>query len=276
MPLWLLHGLGTIIGTVLALLPVRARRTTEKNLRACFPELNAAQLRALTCSSLINTVNTALEMGKAWLQPVARTVALVRLSDGYEAYRSAVASGQGVILLVPHLSNWEVLGFFACEGAKATFMYQPPRQAAMDRLLREVRSRSGVDLAPTTRKGVVQVLAALKRGEMVGILPDQVPADESGVFAPFFAETAFTMTLVSKLLQRNKARVFCAFAERLPAGRGFRAVFREADPDIYDPDLQRSVNALNRSVENLVNMAPSQYQWEYKRFRRRPDNSEFY
>lgn len=146
----------------------------------------------------------------------------------------------------------------------------------MDRLLKEVRSRSGVKLAPTNRKGVAQLLTALRQGEMVGVLPDQVPADSSGGFAPFFGEPAFTMTLISKLVQRTEAEVFCGFAQRLPAGRGFRAVFRPADPAIASDDLTVSLTALNRTVQECVALAPSQYQWEYKRFRRRPDNSEFY
>ena len=264
------------VGWLLSVLPNRARNTTEKNLRCCFPDLNEAQLQTLTRQSLQNTASTALEMGKAWMWPVHKTVGLVVETEGFEQYQAAVKAGNGVILMAPHLSNWEVFGFFACDQVPATFMYQPPRQAAVDRLLREVRSRSGVKLAPTNRKGVAQVLSALQAGEMVGILPDQVPADESGVFVPFFGEPAFTMTLISKLASRTGAKVFCGFAQRLPAGRGFRAVFQQVEDSIHDKDVQVSASTLNRSVENVVTLAPSQYQWEYKRFRRQPDDSEFY
>lgn len=227
-------------------------------------------------SSLINTACTALEMGKAWVVPVEKTLKLVVETEGYEAYREAVESEDGVILLAPHLSNWEVLGFFAGDGVPASFMYQPPRVEALDRLLKEARSRSGIKLAPTNRKGVAEVLAALRRGEIIGILPDQVPSDESGIFSDFFGEPAFTMTLVSKLVQRTGAKVFCGFALRLPRGRGFRAVFFPADEAIYSSDLNVSVRALNKTVEDAAQQALAQYQWEYKRFRRRPDNSEFY
>ena len=276
MPLSVLHGLAKLLGWLLSVLPNRARSTTEKNLRTCFADLNEEQLKRLTRQSLQNTASTALEMGKAWMWPIHKTTGLVVETEGYEQYRAALDAGKGVILMAPHLSNWEVFGFFACEQTPSTFMYQPPRQAAVDRLLQEVRSRSGVKLAPTNRKGVAQVLSALQAGEMVGILPDQVPADESGVFVPFFGEPAFTMTLISKLASRTGAPVFCGFAQRLPSGRGFRAIFQPVEEGIHDPDLETSANSLNRSVERVVTMAPSQYQWEYKRFRRRPDNSEFY
>lgn len=275
-PLFALHGIAWLAGWVFMAVPNRARNTTIKNLHTCFPDLAPPRLRKLARQSLANTACTALEMGKAWMQPVPKTVALVVETEGYDAYREAVASGDGVILLAPHLSNWEIFGFFACDGVTSSFMYQPPRSEAVDRLLKEVRSRSGVTLAPTSRKGVAQLLSALQRGEMVGVLPDQVPADESGEFAPFFGEPAFTMTLISKLAQRTGAQVFCGFGERLDSGRGFRAIFQKADPGLFSADLQESVAALNRTVETAVRRAPSQYQWEYKRFRRRPDNSEFY
>lgn len=215
-------------------------------------------------------------MGIAWIAPIEKTLGLIISNEGYDKYRADVDGDRGVILLAPHLSNWEVFGFFASEGVAANFMYQPPRSNGLDRLLRQARSRNGVKMAPTNKRGVAQLLAALKNGEMVGILPDQVPADESGVFANFFEEPALTMTLVSKLVQRTGAKVYCGYARRLRRGEGFCAVFREADPAIYSSNLEESVQGLNNSVENAVLEAVSQYQWEYKRFRRRPDNSEFY
>jgi KDO2-lipid IV(A) lauroyltransferase len=261
---------------MLAHIPNRARNTTRRNLETCFPNQDKTEILALTRESLIHTACTALEMGIAWIAPIEKTLGLIISNEGYDKYRADVDGDRGVILLAPHLSNWEVFGFFASEGVAANFMYQPPRSHGLDRLLRQARSRNGVKMAPTNKRGVAQLLAALKNGEMVGILPDQVPADESGVFANFFEEPALTMTLVSKLVQRTGAKVYCGYARRLRRGEGFCAVFREADPAIYSSNLEESVQGLNNSVENAVLEAVSQYQWEYKRFRRRPDNSEFY
>ncbi len=276
LPLAVLHKIAWFWGALLHLIPNRTRETTRLNLKTCFPELSEKEIDQTTRESLINTACTALEMGKAWLVPIEKTVGLIDSAEGYEEFRSAVDTGNGVLLLAPHLSNWEIFGFFACDGVRSNFMYQPPRIAGMDKLLRKVRARSGIALAPTNRRGVAMLLNALKRGEMVGILPDQVPADTSGLFAPFYGEPALTMTLVSKLLQRTNAKVFCGYAKRLPRAAGFIAVFKEAHPSIYSDDIEESVRGLNKTVESVVNESVSQYQWEYKRFRRQPDNSEFY
>jgi len=84
------------------------------------------------------------------------------------------------------------------------------------------------------------------------------------------------MTLVSKLVARSQARVFCGCVIRLPKGRGFKLTVREADQSIYEEGLPKSVRGLNKSVEDCVLMAVEQYQWEYKRFRKQPDGKKFY
>lgn len=257
-------------------LPNRARDTTRTNLSLCFPEKTEPEITKLTRASLQNTACTALEMGKAWSGPIENTLALVTRSRGLDEFQEALASNQGVVLLAPHLSNWEIFGFAACDGTVSNFMYKPPKIVAMDKLLRQTRSRSGVKLAPANRQGVAQLLKALKAGELVGILPDQVPEEDGGEYASFFGHTALTMALASRLLQRVDAKMFCGFAKRLPAAQGFELIIMPADQQVYSKDLATSVEGINRSVELCVNEAVDQYQWEYKRFRRQPGGGDLY
>ncbi|MDP6413693.1 MAG: lysophospholipid acyltransferase family protein [Gammaproteobacteria bacterium] len=278
LPLPVLHGIARIWGSALSIIPNRSHATTRTNLKACFPDYSAAEISRLTRASLVNTACTVMEMGKAWLAPIEKTLNLVvdHDVDGMQSFSAAVESGSGVILLAPHLSNWEILGFYIQEIYQTTFLYQPLKQPALDKMIRDARSRNGVQMAPTNRKGVAQLLKALQSGEIIAVLPDQVPADESGMYAPFFGVPALTMTLVSKLTQRTGAKVFCGFAQRLPKGRGFKVVLQEANPTVFSNNLEESIAGLNESVEKSVELAVAQYQWEYKRFRRQPDGEKFY
>ena len=276
MPLRIVHRLAFIWGSMLFYLPNRARNTTLKNLSVCFPDLSKVEISRLAKESLTSTASTIMEMGKSWMLPIDETYSLVTQVEGLKELRQAVNGKQGVILLAPHLSNWEIFGMYVCQNITSTFMYQPPKLPALDRLLQRTRSRGGINLAPADRKGVSLVVKALQRGEMVGILPDQVPNEEGGEFANFFGKQALTMTLVSKLLNRSQAKVFCGFVVRLPKSEGFKLTIREADQSIYDKDLITSVGGLNKSVEDCVHMAADQYQWEYKRFRRQPEGESFY
>lgn len=276
LPLRILHILGAVWGELLYCIPNRTRQTTRRNLKVCFPEMSETEIAELTRASLQNTACTALEMGKSWLIPINETTNLVVQSEGMDAFNKAVAAKEGVILLAPHLSNWEIFGFYIVTGIPSVFMYQPPKHPALDSLLKQTRSRNGIKLAPTNRQGVSLVLKSLQKGELVGILPDQVPTDGGGLFAPFLGQQALTMTLVGKLLARRKVPVFCGYAERLPNARGFKVIVMPANDLIYSNDLAESVEGLNRSVEACVLKALPQYQWEYKRFRRQPDGQKFY
>jgi len=148
---------------------------------------------------------------------------------------------------------------------------------AIDGLIRKARERFGAKLVPTNAGGVRTLYQALAGNELVAILPDQDPRDKGGQFAPFFGIQANTMTLLSRLSQKSNAAVLCCYAERLPRGRGFAIHFLPADAELYAKDMDTSVTALNRMVEQSIRQIPEQYQWGYKRFRSRTEGEkDFY
>jgi KDO2-lipid IV(A) lauroyltransferase len=145
-------------------------------------------------------------------------------------------------------------------------MYEPAPIPAMDDLILAGRSKCNITMAPTNRKGVCILLKALQQGNIVGILPDQLPKKDAGSeFAPFFGQEVLSMTLVHSLISRTQSRVISLFAKRVPGG--FKVIVLPADESIYSEDVVQSVTGLNKSVENCVHLAPTQYQWEYNRFR---------
>jgi len=151
-----------------------------------------------------------------------------------------------------------------------TCLYRPARQQGMGTVVVAGRERMGIRLAPTDTRGVRILLQALKVNELIGILPDQDPRDEAGVFAPFFGVQAKTMTLLSRLAHKSGAPLLFCMAERLPWGRGFRLHFLPAPSGIDSSNTALAAAALNQGVEQGVKLAPAQYQWSYKRFRTRP------
>ncbi|MGI9289227.1 MAG: lysophospholipid acyltransferase family protein [Pseudomonadales bacterium] len=273
LPLRFNRRLGVLVGDCLWFSRSRSRKVTEKNLQLCMPHLPATERTALARRSLQEFGKTTTEMGAVWLWPAARTMALIQRVHGRELLEHSIDQQHGVIVLAPHIGNWEVLGLFLGNGYAFTALYQPPKSTALDALILRARGRNGTQLAPTNRRGVMALLKALQRGEVVGILPDQVPAPESGLFAPYFGVPALTMTLVSSLLKKTNARVVCAYAKRLPHG-GFDIFFEPADESIYDEDATCSLQGLNRSIETCVRKLPEQNQWEYKRFKKRPEGEE--
>lgn len=269
LPLELCRSLGRGLGRCAWWLGGSPRRVTQRNIGLAFPELSDAEQRQLACRSLQATGELAVEMGYIWNRPWQTVRTHILEVRGGDAVRKALASGRGVMMLGPHLGNWEVVGLHISEFGESIALYEPPHMQALDSMVRGARERSGTTLVPTDAKGLVTLVRALKKGAIAGILPDQVPpVVESGENSPFMGISCFTMTLASKLLVRSGALAFFGFAERVPGG--YRLHYIPASPEIYSDDLAVSLKALNDGVEKCLRVCPSQYQWEYKRFRERP------
>ncbi len=269
LPLRVSRSLGRDLGRLLWWLNASPRRVTERNILLAFPELDADERHALARRSLLATGELAVEMGFVWRRPWSVVQSHIVEVLGEAAVVDSLARGRGVVILGPHLGNWEVAGLYLATLGDALALYEPPHMKALEDIVRGARERSGTRLVPTSARGLATLVKTLKRGGITGILPDQVPPVlEAGENSVFMGVPTFTMTFVSKLLKRSGAAAFYAFAERVP--EGFRLHFVPAGEDIYSEDLDKSLRSLNDGVEQCLRHCPEQYQWEYKRFRTRP------
>jgi len=274
-PLARLQKWGDWLGDLIYRNNTKSAKITRKNLSLVYPELSADELEKKVRLSLQETMKTGLEFGWCWMAPLDQIIGAVREVHGLDRVHDVYAKGHGVIVMGPHLGNWELFGHFINHHYTFSAMYAPQNKDSLDGIIYEGRCRAGMNMVPANIKGVAVLLKLLKQGAIVGNLPDQEPDDLSGgVFAPFMGIPAFSPKLVTRLISKTGARVVAGFAERLPNGEGFNIHFIDADEEIYSPDEVEAVAAMNRTVEQLVMLAPDQYQWEYKRFKRRPQGEK--
>lgn len=270
LPLPLTHAIGALLGWLLWRIPSAPRWIAARNLALCFPELTPTERDRLLRRNLMETGRGLLELGPLWLWPGQRVLALVRGSvAGEEALAATVRQQRGAILLTPHLGAWEMAGLYYSSRHPLTILYRPSR-LGLDELSVRGRGRVGGKVVATDARGVRALFTSLRNGEILGILPDQDPGEESGVFAPFFGIAANTMTLVSRLALKTGVPVFLTWAERLPCGRGYALHLRALPEVTAAASLEVSAAALNQGVEAAVRSLPAQYLWVYKRFKTRP------
>ncbi|GGY79112.1 lysophospholipid acyltransferase family protein [Marinobacter zhanjiangensis] len=262
--------IGRVIGTLSWWFPSRSKAVTMANINLCFPEMPEEQRQRLIRSSLRHTGQTFTEIPLMWEWPVEKCLGLIREVEGLDLIDEALASGRGVVLLAPHLGNWELVGVYFSSRYQMAALYSPPHLPEFEEYMIRVRERAGSTLVRGDRRGLARMVGILKGGGIAGILPDQSPDKNSGyAYGPFFGINVRTMTLAPKLIAKSGAASVIAFAERLKDGEGFRIVIRPTEPDIDDKNPVTAVTALNKSVEQCVREIPEQYQWEYKRFRHR-------
>jgi KDO2-lipid IV(A) lauroyltransferase len=270
LPLGAAQFIGKWLGLLAWKLGGRPKKITDINLDICLPELTEEQRRDLSRDSLAHTGMTALEIPLMWEWPVDKCLGLIKETEGLELVDEALATGKGLILLAPHLGNWELAGLFFSSRYKMAALYSPPHIKEFEDYMIRVRGRLGSELVRGDRKGLMRLMGILKEGGVAGILPDQSPRGKTNAYAPFFGMDVMTMTLVGKLVQKTGANVLVTYAERLPNGEGFKILVTRAEPGIGAEDTVAGATALNQSVEKVVRMTPEQYQWEYKRMRHRP------
>jgi KDO2-lipid IV(A) lauroyltransferase len=148
-----------------------------------------------------------------------------------------------------------------------TVLFRPPRKTWLQAVVMQSRQRPGLATASTTLAGVKQLIKALKAGQCVGLLPDQVPPEGLGVWAPFFGKPAYTMTLSARLALQTGATVLVAWGERLSWGRGF-VVHVAPLPLVLSSDMTQAAAQINGAMEALILQKPQQYLWGYARYKK--------
>ncbi len=278
-PLWLLHALGALLGWLgYAASPGYRQRLRENSTLA---GLSAGQRRA----AVAQAGKLVSELPRLWLRardaPMADPVAWegAELMQAWLERGRGREHGRGLVLLTPHMGSFEVAaqGYAQRFGSQQpmTVLYRPARQRWLRELEETARARTHLATAPATLAGVRQMLRALKQGQTVGLLPDQVPPQGLGVWAPFFGKSAYTMTLAARLVQQTGAQVGILWCERLNAGRGYVLHVRElAQPLPESPDaggaaqaLQRGAEVMNANMQAVVAECPEQYLWGYHRYK---------
>ena len=259
-PLWLLHALGSALGWVSFLLSPSYRRRLLAN--AAQAGYGLEQVRG----AVAHAGRMTAELPRLWMgAPVPFEW------DGQAVVEAAYAQGKGVVFLTPHMGCFEVIAQalaarYAQDHGPLTVLFRPARQPWLAAVMDGARERPGLETAPTTLAGVRQMIKALRKGHAVGLLPDQVPPEGMGVWAPFFGRPAYTMTLAARLAQQTGAVPVLVWGERLSGGRGFKLRFH-AMPEPLSNELEAAVLQINQAMERLIREDPSQYLWGYARYK---------
>lgn len=249
MPLAALHFFGTGLGWLIYGLSSAYRRRCVENLRASGLCGDETAFRRTLRAAVAEAGKSLTELCRVWFGDDDEIDRIVRCDD-WGVVEAARSSGKGLIFLTPHLGCFEISALYGARRLPLTILYRPPKRAGLEALMQAGRQRAQAQLAPANLHGVRLLIKALRRGEAIGVLPDQAPGVGEGVWADFFGRPAYTMTLVTRLQESTGAAVVMAFAERLPRGAGYRLHLERVPADPLNAP------ALNKAVEQVVSRCP--------------------
>ena len=268
-PLGLLHAVGGLLGWLVWLLSPTYRRRLRTN--ADLAGVSAAARRR----SIAESGRMVAETPWLWLRATNDDLLHRVTWRNPEALEAAIAERRPLVILTPHMGSFEVMAraYTARFGQvqPVTVLYRPARQRALREFQEQARKRPTMPTAPANLAGVRQMLRALKRRESVGLLPDQVPPDGQGVWAPFFGQPAYTMTLGTRLAQQTGAHCTVLRCERLPRGAGWvihsSELVRPLPAGTDAASQLEAATIINESMEQVILNDPGQYLWGYNRYK---------
>ena len=265
-PLFFLQLLASCIAILLYSFNSSLKRITGINLKLAYPELDETAYQALLKKSLKSQCMTYIESIKCWGMPPEYSLNQIKNIYGEQHLTEALANKKGVIVVVAHLGCWELLNAWLNLHAAPMIMYKPNKHKAVDRFMLEARQRLNATLVPTDENGVRAIFKHLKQGGLTVILPDHLPKASGGIYSEFFGQKTLSTTLVSKLASKTQCNIVGLSCIRDETS-GFNVYCSPLSDQILSKDLQTSVDSLNQNLENMINVAPEQYVWSYKRFR---------
>lgn len=263
LPLGALHRLGILLGWATYWLSGNYARRLRENLSYGIGSYPEKDLRKVLNASVAETGKGVAELPWLWCRPLPEVTASVKTCHGWEHVEAARARGNGIIFLTPHLGCFEISATYVAVSIPITVLYRPPKLAWLEQVMRGGRERGQMRLARTDVGGVRLLYKALKRGEAIGLLPDQVPGKGEGEWADFFGRPAYTMTLVGRLAESSGAAVLMAYVERLPESAGYAIHFTPLE-FVPGTPITKQINA---ALEEVVRVCPTQYLWSYNRYK---------
>ena len=270
-PLPVLYRIGERLGRLAYRLSRRYRTVAEHNLQMAYGEsLSDGERRRLVEQVFIHFAKSLMEFLVAdGLSPndLCRMVTL----KGEEHLQWCVQQGKGTLIITAHYGNWEIAARYLtqCKGYVLNVVARDADDSATAVLVNRIREQGGYRVFPRGQ-AVRAVLQALKRNELVALLPDQNAGD---VFVPFFGRLAGTVAGPALLALRSGAPILPVFCTRQPDNT---YLFEMLPPFVVQPsgDKERDVTDtmahITALIEQQVRKHPSQWLWLHNRWKTRP------
>lgn len=243
----------------------RAFKVTKKNLEIAYPELDSIQIMRLSTSSIIETLLSGYESFQSWSRPIHISgKKIYRIENNYLLSRNIV-NRQGLIVIAIHNRSVDMLLKFINSKTSTTTLYKQIKNKKLDSFVRSQREDNESKTYETSIAGVRQIYKALMLNKVICLAADQVPQDGMGEYIKLFNRDAYTTTLATSLAIKTSKPVIYICMNSF-SNNMLGVTIKACSKDIYDDSKHKL--SMNKDIENLININPKDYSWEYKRFKK--------
>jgi KDO2-lipid IV(A) lauroyltransferase len=267
LPLPVVRALGTALGWVLYGLIGARRRVVHANFSICFPELSKAGRRRLALRTFVCFSQAWLDRSWLWHAPRECVERRVRLTGAVEA----LAGSDPTVIFLPHFVGLDAAwaGTALAMPRPSTTIYTDQSNRLVDEWILQGRQRFGHLRLFGRVEGVKPIVAALREGQPLYLLPDMDFGPSESVFVPFYGISTATVPSLSRFARLGRAKVV-PLLPRLTAA-GYEVQVLPAWSDFPSGDPLADTARMNARLQEYIATMPAQYYWVHKRFKTRPE-----
>lgn len=267
LPLPVLRALGAALGWLLYVGVASRRRVVETNLTLCFPQWSVAARRRVVRRVFTLFGQSWLDRAWLWHGAPSRVRERLVLTGALEE----LAGDAPTVLFAPHFMGLDAAWTALTQqvGRRFATIYSPQINAAADAWILQGRQRFGAPEMVARLAGVKPIVAAVRAGEPLYLLPDMNFDPTESLFVPFYGVAAATVPSLSRFAKLGRAKVVPVVTRLTPAGYEVRIL--PAWQDFPSADLEADTTRMNAELARYIDADPAQYYWVHKRFKDRPD-----
>ena len=270
-PLPVVRAFGAVLGRVLHTLATPRRRVVDANLALCFPDKTAAERRRIARETFVYVAQSWLDRSWLWHAPEATVSARLEVCGSAPEIDEIAHGTQPLILFAPHFYGLDAAATALTmhTARPSTTIYTTQRDPLVDEWIREGRKRFGNVAALNRVDGIKPIIAGLRKGGLLYLLPDMDFGRDQTLFVPFFGVQAATVPSLSRFARLGRAKVVPIVSKLTP--RGYRIEVLPAWVDFPTQDVLADTALMNRRLEEYIDTMPAQYYWVHRRFKTRPE-----
>jgi KDO2-lipid IV(A) lauroyltransferase len=266
LPLPWVRAAGSLLGWLLYALVAPRRHVVQTNLRLCFPHLTVEQRCTLSRQVFVYFAQAWLDRG--WLWHGAPDLLRHRLRLTGAVYE--LAGSEPVVIFAPHFVGMDA-GWTALTQQLPrhfTTIYTDQANKVMDAWILAGRQRFGEARLFGRADGVKDIVAALRSGDPLYLLPDMNFGPQESVFVPFYGVSAATVPSLSRFARLGRAKVVPVVTQM--TAQGYEVKVLPAWADFPSADAMADTARMNACLQTYIDAIPGQYYWVHKRFKDRP------
>ncbi|WP_296495323.1 lipid A biosynthesis acyltransferase [Rhodoferax sp.] len=266
LPLSWVRALGRVLGWVLYGVVGSRRHVVQTNLRLCFPQLDASQVRALSRQVFVRVSQAWLDRGWLWHGAPDKVRARLKISGD----AAQLTGTDPVVIFAPHFVGMDAGGTAITQqlACHMTSIYTNQSNKVVDAWVRQGRLRFGSLQLFGRADGVKTIIASLRRGEPLYLLPDMNFGPHESLFVPFYGINAATVPSLSRFARLGRAKVVPVVTRM--TSWGYEVQVLPAWSDFPSDDLRADTALMNARLQTYIDAMPDQYYWVHKRFKDRP------